>query len=60
LARIFSEQMRAQFANAGANSLRVSGQVKWAERTDLAVADDAGVGFHPDGGAVEDSHCLAA
>ena len=60
LGRIFAKQMRAKFANASANALRVGGQIIRAERTDFAVADEARVGFHANDGAVEHRDRLAA
>jgi hypothetical protein len=54
-----AEQVRAKFGHAGANAVGVGGQVEGAERTDLAVPDQAGGGIDLDG-AVEDVDGLAA
>ena len=45
LARIFAEQMRPEFAQPGAHAVGVGRQIERPERTDLAVADQAGVGL---------------
>ena len=55
LQRVLAEQMRPQLGDAGAHAVRVGRQVERPERTDLAVADDAGVGLDLDDGAVEDA-----
>ena len=60
LTRIFAEQMRAKFANAHTNAFGVGRQIKRPQRTDLAVTDDARVGFHRNDGAVEHGDRLAA
>ena len=60
LARIHADQVRAQLAEPGADSVRIGGQVERAERAHLAVTDDAGVGLDADDRAVEDADRLAA
>ena len=53
LRRVFTEQMRAKFHNAGSCSRRIRRQIERTERTDLAVAGDAGVSLDRDNRAVE-------
>jgi hypothetical protein len=60
LQRVLAEPVRAEFGQAGADAVGVGGQVERAERADLAVAGQAGVGLDPHGGAVEDRDRLAA
>jgi hypothetical protein len=60
LARIFAEQVRPQLAQSGAHPLRIGRQVERPERTNLAVADKAGVGLDADDGAVKHGHGFAA
>ena len=60
LARIFTEQVRPEFAQTSAHAFRVGRQIERPERTDLAVADETGVGLDADDGAIEDGDGLAA
>ena len=57
---IFSDEMRSEFPKTRADALGVSWEVKWSEGADFAVADDAGVGFDANDGAVEDIDGLSA
>src|SRR5881409_2581022 len=60
LARIFPEQMRTEFAQTGAHSLRVSRQIKRPERAHFSVTDEARVRLDADNCAVEDGDRFAA
>ena len=60
LQRILAEQMRPQLGDAGAHTVGVSGQIERTQRTDLAPAGDAAVGFDFDHGAVEHRNRFAA
>jgi len=51
--------MRSQLAQSGTHALGIGGQVERSERTNLAVADEAGIGLHAHYGAVEDGDGLA-
>ena len=60
LSGVLAEEMRPELTDAGAYALGVGGKVEGAQRTDLTMADQAGVGFDPDDGAVEDGDRFSA
>ena len=58
--RVFADEQRTQLEKTRTHAGRVSRQIEGPERTDLAVADEAGVGFNTDDGAVEYSDRFTA
>src|ERR1043166_5360300 len=58
--RVFTDEMRAEFLDAGADTVCIGGKIKRSERADLTEPDDAGVGGDFDHGAIEDVHRFAA
>ena len=54
LGRILADQVRAELGDPGPDPGRIRGEIERPERTDLAVADDAGVGLDAHDRAVED------
>ena len=45
-----AQEMRSQFAQAGADAVGIGRQIERPERTDLAEADHTGIGGHFDHG----------
>ena len=60
LARILAEQMRRQLGQPGAHAVGVGRQIGRAQRTDLAVADQAVIGVDAHDRGVVDADRLAA
>ena len=60
LARVFAEEMRAEFPQAGAHSLGIRGQIERSKRANLTVADKAGVRLDANNRAVKNGDRSAA
>ena len=59
MTRVESNQVRPQFANTSANTVRICWQIEGAQGTNLSVANKSGIRFNSDDGAVKNSNRLA-
>jgi hypothetical protein len=59
-AGVLTDEVRAEFAEAGADTFGIGGKIEWSEGTDFAMTGEASICFHPDDGAVEDGDGFSA